>query len=147
MSSWLPTFHDRRSLRRYVRTACQVVTEEAFRLVAERTIDVSAEGMLVESNAELERGTAILFSLLLPGGQTWIDGEGRVSRVLRGLRATDGRRSLGISFERLDAVDRALLRASLRGRPPSLPARPLRMDYVSAIRMIGRDDVDSGTGR
>ena len=46
----------RRTVRRAVRLACQVVSEDAFRLVGRRALDLSPAGMLLESDADAQIG-------------------------------------------------------------------------------------------
>ncbi|MDH5490712.1 MAG: PilZ domain-containing protein [Myxococcales bacterium] len=127
---------DRITLRRAIRTRCQVVAEEGFRLLGEETLDLSEEGMLLVSTASAELGERVFVSLCLPSGRSWIDAEGEVTRIVRGRRLGDRSPSLGLRFDRLDAPDRALLKGSLRHRPPPLPLRRERVDYAATIRAI-----------
>lgn len=125
--------HDRRSVRRGVRTECQVVAEEGFRLLGEHTLDVSTTGLLLLSDANVRVGEAVILSLRLPGGVSWIDATGVIARVVRGVRRHDRGRGVGVAFDRLATFDRALLLGSLHGRPPLAPGRDLRRDYASAV--------------
>lgn len=123
----------RRSLRRSVRTECEVVAEEGFRLLGTWTLDLSADGLLLDSGAPVVIGEPVLISLRIPRGSTWIDAEGRVARAIAGQRLGDCGTALGIRFERVDAVDRAILDASLLGLPPTFPRRHMRMDYAATV--------------
>jgi len=124
---------ERGSVRRACRAPCQVVTEEGFALVSEETIDISTDGILVRSEKVVRVGEPVILSLRTPRGTSWIDAEGRVARVVEGRREGDLSRAVGVRFDRMDPVDRAILAGSLRGLPPPLPARAPRRDYASVI--------------
>jgi len=127
----------RRSVRRGVRLRCEVVDDRRFALVARRAVDLSEDGMLVECNRrDVDVGDTLVISFRAPGTSLWIDASGRVARVVRGRRPSDRGRCLGISFEGLSLDDRAALKETLRHRPPPLPSRGLRRDYVSTIAEI-----------
>jgi c-di-GMP-binding flagellar brake protein YcgR len=126
----------RRVLRRAARVPCQVVAERGFRLVAERTVDLSMDGMLVRSDSEVSLGEEVLVALRMPSGRIWVDAQARVARIIEGRRRGDGGRALGIRFEEISNVDRALLGASLHGMPPPVPARQIRRDYATTVRLI-----------
>ena len=126
----------RKGLRRAISTECQVVTEEGFHLLGEETLDVSDKGLLVASHASACIGETVFVSLRLPRGQSWIDAEGTVVRVVRGLRNGDAGRGFGIRFERIDDFDLILLRAALDGVPPTVPARRVRPDYAATVANI-----------
>ncbi|MEO0326369.1 MAG: PilZ domain-containing protein, partial [Myxococcota bacterium] len=123
----------RSTVRRAVRTRCEVVAEQGFRLLATETSDVSDMGLLVPSAAGVALGEVVFVSLRLPARVSFIDAEAEVVRVLRGRRHTDHTRSIGLHFTRIDAADRALLLASLRGLPPPIPARPRPKDYAASV--------------
>ena len=63
-------------------------------------------------------------SFMAPYSRTWIDAEGTVARVIHARREGDVSRALGISFEYVDEVARAVLRQNLQGLPP--PVMPRR---------------------
>lgn len=126
----------RRGLRRSISTHCQVVTDEGFRLLGEETLDVSDKGLLVASRASACLGEKVFVSLRLPRGQTWIDAEGTIVRVVRGLRNGDSGRGFGIRFERIDDFDLILLRSALDGVPPTVPSRRVRPDYAATVANI-----------
>ena len=116
-----------------MRTRCEVGAEQGFRLLATETSDVSDAGLLVPSAEGVALGEVVFISLRLPARMSFIDAEAEVVRVLRGRRSTDRARSIGLHFTRLDAGDQALLRASLRGLPPPVPARPRGKDYAASV--------------
>ncbi len=128
----------RRSARRAVSVPCQVVREPGFVLLADRTVDLSAEGALVHSAIPVPLGEPVLVSLRLPGGLSWIDAEAVVRRVILGRRGSDAGCALALRFDRIDAIDRALLLASIEGLPPPVPARLLRRDYARTVASIAR---------
>ena len=136
MITWVPESRDRKVLRRKVRANCQVVAEDGFRLLGIRTLDLSDEGLLLHSSAPVKLGEAVFVSLELPGMSQWVDAEALVARVVRGRRDTDTLCGIGLSFQRMDPLDRAILRASLVDRPPPVPSRHPRKDYAAAIRTM-----------
>lgn len=136
MASWVKKARDRRSVRRAVAVDCQVVAEDGFRLIGEQTLDLSEQGMLVRSDAEVFPGESVIISMRAPRSRQWLDAEARVVRLVAGRRDRDRGRAVGLRFERMDALDYAVLAGSLRGLPPPLPGRLLRADYAAAIRAI-----------
>lgn len=111
----------RSSTRRAVSIPCQVVRERGFRLVADRTIDLSVDGMLVPLGVPLDGGEPVIASFEIPG--TWIDVEGVVTRIVHGRRPYDDAPAVGVAFRGLSASARAALAGFLHGRPPPLPRR------------------------
>ena len=128
----------RQSVRRDAHTECQVVAEDGFRLLGERTLDVSDEGLLLQSEALADIGETVFVSLKVPGGVSWSDAAGVIVRYIRGLRDGDRGRGWGIRFEQIDPVDRGILRGALVGRPPPLPCRVVKRDYATTIADIWR---------
>lgn len=129
--SFAPLF-TRRFLRRSIKTPCQVVAEDGFRLLGEETLDLSEEGMLIGSTAKVVVGESVILSVQMPGGSSWIDAEGTVQRVLwRGIQ----RRAIGVEFKTLSSIDRALLIGGLYRVAPALAWQPRarRRDYASAL--------------
>jgi hypothetical protein len=134
--AWIARASQRRTVRRAVGTVCQVVVEEAFALLGERAIDLSTEGMLLESEHEPTVGADVIVSFRAPGTRIWLDAEATVARIVRGRRRADRARGIGLRFRGMDAVSRAILHATLEGRPPPVPARQVRKDYARSIRTI-----------
>ncbi len=128
--------NDRLAVRRAVWVDCQAVAEEGFRLIGDRILDLSTSNMLVRSDEAVRLYESVVVSLKCPNGISWIDAEAEVVRVVRGLRATDPLRAVGLRFTRMDAVDRGLLVGSLQELPPPIPARRLRRDYAGAVAEI-----------
>lgn len=127
---------ERRSLRRVARTCCQVVADDGFRLLGEETLDLSPDGLLLRSDATARLGERVYVSLRLPRGRSWIDAEGEVARVVRGLRRTDPAPALAVRFTRIDAFDRALLSGALERLPTVRAARQVRRDYAATVANI-----------
>ena len=128
----------RRSLRRAVTTECQVVSDRLFRLLSDQALDISKEGMLVESDALTCVGEELIVSFRLPGTRLWLDAEAEVARIVRGRRTGDRHRALGIRFTHIDSLNLAMLSGSLVGTPPPVPHRRLRRDYARTVEMIQR---------
>lgn len=128
---------DRSALRRSVRTDCQVVAEAEFQLLGVRTIDLSTEGLLLETELVDDCvGMPVLVSLRAPGTRLWLDAEGIVVRTAPARRMLDRIPAFGVRFERMDTIDRSLLASSLRGHPPPIPRRPIRRDYAKTVSLI-----------
>jgi hypothetical protein len=138
MTSFFFRAMERRTVRRAVATDCQVVTDTPFELIGERAIDLSRDGMLVVSDASPALGEELIVSFRVPGTRLWLDAEAEVARVLRGRRALDRARAVGLRFTRMDTLTRAVLDGSLVGRPPPVPARRARRDYARTVQMIHR---------
>lgn len=126
----------RLAVRRAVRLACQVVSEDAFRLVGRRALDLSPAGMLIESDADVRLGDELLVSFRAPRSGLYIDTSARIVRVIAGRRPGDHGRCVGLRFEHLDPLMRSVLGASLAGLPPPLPQRNARIDYAATVRAI-----------
>jgi hypothetical protein len=120
-----PRVSRRSATRREIALPCQVVRERDFRLVAERTLDVSIDGMLVPLDRSLAEnvavGDSVILSFEIPG--IWVDAEGTVARIIQGRRPSDDGRACGIVFDAIGAATRAALAGYLHGRPPPLPRR------------------------
>jgi hypothetical protein len=121
--SMLPwSSQSRRPVRHSAHIACQIVRERDFRLVADRVVNLSLNGMLVGPADPVLTGEKIIVSFPSPTKKgKWIDAEARVTRVLHGRRPGEYRRSLGLEFEHLDAESRAALQECLQRIPPTPP--------------------------
>lgn len=134
----------RASARREVCLPCQAVRESDFRLVAERTLDVSTYGMLLRGARSVAVGESIIVSFFIPG--MWIDAEATVARVVHGRRPSDEGPAFGVIFDRMGAPMRAALAGYLHGRPPPLPRRgPLaRMRRGEAMPVLADEAIMLG---
>ena len=130
--------NDRREVRRAMGITCQVVRERDFRLVAERALDLSPDGMLVQSEAELEVGESLIVSFKATQLGLWFDTEASVARIVKGRRDGDRGAGIGLSFSTLDRVKRLILRGHLRRVPPPLPRRTQRIDWSATVRSFNR---------
>jgi PilZ domain-containing protein len=121
----------RREIRRALRMGCRVVRESNLRLVGDRTVDLSPEGLLVLSDERIDANEELIVSFMATDLGIWFDTMARVSRVVEGRRDGDAGRAVGVRFTSLPAVSRLILRGNLRRVPPPLPRRPrVRIDVV-----------------
>ncbi len=140
---------NRLEVRRNLRLRCQVVTQEAFRLVGDVALDLSLTGILVRCSGDISSGDASLgdtslgdhvyVSLPILGGSAWLDTEGEVRRMVHGRRGPDRGLCAGIAFTSLQLAEYSLLRAGLSQLPPPVPTRPLRRDYARSMRTWADD--------
>jgi hypothetical protein len=133
----------RREIRRTVRLGCHARAMNDWRLVGDRVLDLSPEGMLLLSDDRAEEGMPLVVSFQATELPIWFDTCATVTRVIEGRRPGDRGRALGIRFDTLPAVSRLILRGHLR-RLPEAPAQrdlPLdiarsRVDYAGDVRRI-----------
>ena len=111
----------RNSTRREVMLPCQAVREHDFVLIADRTLDLSAEGMLIPMKRKVLTGEAIIVSFQIPG--MWIDIEAIVARIVHNRRPGDDGLAAGLVFDRISPSARAALAGYLHGRREPLPRR------------------------
>jgi len=128
--------NERREMRRAVSVPCQIVRERDFRLVSDRALDLSPDGMLVASRCDVEPGEALLVSFQATELGLWFDSEARVARVVRGRRPSDRGEAIGLAFSTLSRVQRFILRGQLRRVPPPVPRRPQRIDWSATVRSL-----------
>ncbi|HEY1958950.1 MAG TPA: PilZ domain-containing protein [Polyangiaceae bacterium] len=128
--------NDRRATRHHVRIDCEVVRENDFRLVGHRTLDLSAEGMLVRTATDVCVGERVFVTFQATTLGLWFDTEAEITRLIRGRRPEDEGRAFGLRFVDMPSVSRLILRGHLRRVPPPLPQRPRRVDYAATIRQI-----------
>ncbi len=114
-----------------------MIEEQEFVLLAEQVVDLSVDGMMVESDELPAVGTPVFVSFKAPGTDVWIDTEATVARVSRGRRGGGDVSGLGLRFGNMAPESRAILARSLIGRPPPVPGRHLRRDYAATIRVLG----------
>lgn len=144
------TFPRFRSSRHNMRSACQVVRERDFSLVADTISDLSITGMLVAPADPVLTGEKLIISFRLPGTDSWIDTGGFVARVVHGRRPHDRTRCLGILFDDLSHRLRFTLERSLRRLPLCPPgvgraprADKARLNLLAV--MSGKSVLDSRT--
>jgi hypothetical protein len=127
---------DRNALRRQLRMPCQVVCEHGFTLLASECVDLSLEGMGVRALFPAHEGSPVLVSFRLPNSSLYIDVEAHIARMAWGRRREDAGAVLGLRFTALDRTDRAILASRLRGMPPPVPRRRVRVDYAASVLAI-----------
>ncbi len=127
----------REASRRAVLLSCEAVRDRGFMLAGRRLLDLSSQGAFLESDSELDLGEEIYLSFRAPNTRLWMDARGIVVRRIEGKRRGDRARGVGLRFLPLDAPDRAVLEATLSKVPPTLPSRPIEVDYAKAIQEIG----------
>ncbi len=126
-----PPPNRRGEIRRVTRLGCIVRRLDTWRLVGDRTLDVSPEGMLVLSDERLASGTELVVSFQATELPIWFDTLATVSRVVEGRRPGDAGRALGVHFETLPAVSRLILRGHLRKHPMTRARRELPIELAS----------------
>lgn len=127
----------RAELRRGVSLACEAVAGYGFRLLGRRALDVSPTGMLIETRGAYARiGEEVIVTFQPPRSRLWIDAVAKVARIVKGRRRTDRAQAIGLAFVSMDAADRAILAAKLRGHPPPVPGRQLPVDYAAEVQAI-----------
>jgi hypothetical protein len=99
-----------------VQPSCEVVRTRDFRLVGTRILDLSATGMLLETDLSILTGEELIVSFKSPA-ERWFDCEANVARVVHGRRRSDGPRALGIAFDAIDPWNELLLCEHLRSAP------------------------------
>lgn len=127
---------ERLGLRRGVRLPCQVVRESDFALISDLCLDLSPRGMRVRALSPLRRGDQVLVSFRVPDAGVHMDLRAVVSRVAPGRRRGESCASVGLSFVGISAFQGMLLSARLKGFPPPVPMRHLRVDYAGAVRAV-----------
>jgi hypothetical protein len=126
----------RRAIRRALPIECHVVRERDFRIIATRGLDLSAHGMLVVADGiPVLTGEPVFLSFVLPRTGRWFDAEATVARVVHGRRPGDKGRAFGLAFDFVDEEVRRHTETRLRGTPPPIPARALRIDYAASIHL------------
>jgi hypothetical protein len=126
-----PPPNRRGEMRRSARLGCVVRRMDTWRLVGDRTVDLSPQGMLVLSDERLDWGTELVVSFQATDLPIWFDTLGTVTRVVEGRRPGDPGRALGVRFETLPSVQRLILRGHLRRHPPTASRRERPMELVS----------------
>jgi len=135
----LPT-NRRHEMRRLVRLPCRVRRMSDWRLMGDRSLDLSPQGMLLLSDERAEEGLDLVVSFQATELPIWFDTCARVTRVIEGRRPGDAGRAIGMHFETLPAVQRLILRGFLRRMPDVPPQRELPIDlampFVDYARQI-----------
>jgi c-di-GMP-binding flagellar brake protein YcgR len=136
MFDFLPTDRERVAFRHAVHVDCQIVREHDFKLVANKSLDVSATGMQVVSELDVAIGESVIVSFRAPRTDRFIDAEAVITRVVRGRRRGDVARSIGLEFSTIDRASFITLKSALRRLPPTRARRPSRLDYAGLARVV-----------
>ena len=138
-----PPPNRRGEMRRATRIGCTVRRMDTWRLVGDRTVDLSPQGMLLLSDERLDWGTELVVSFQATELPIWFDTLASITRIVEGRRPGDAGRALGVHFETLPSVSRLILRGYLRRHPPTLSRRerpvelaPVDPDYAKRVRDI-----------
>lgn len=126
--------NERRETRRSIEVPCYVVRERDFKLIADRSLDLSPDGMLVATEYDVAPDEDVLVSFQATSLGLWFDTEAKITRVVRGRRAGDRGRAAALAFSSLDRVRRFILRGHLRRVPPPIPRRAQRIDWSATVR-------------
>jgi hypothetical protein len=126
----------RHTARHNVHLPCRLISLSDFRILGERTLDVSTRGAQVSCEQHVRVGTDVLLSFALPHSDRWIDAEAVVTRVMHARRLFDGIRSVGLSFVNFDRLSSVMLASKVGHVPPPLPHRHLRRHYAAWVEHI-----------
>ena len=127
----------RRTVRRAWNTPCWAIRLDDCSLLGERILDLSPRGVLLACDAPVEPDKPVFISFRAPGtDDLWLNAEAEVARVVNGLRLDDPGYCLGLRLTYFDALSRIRLERRLRGLPPPVPRRRVRVDYADTVRRI-----------
>lgn len=146
----------RRTDRHLVASRGQAVSLDGFRLVGERFLDASAEGVLLACDERVELGEQLVVSFPVPGSELVFDAEAEVVRIVRGERPGDPGYCAGLRFTSFDRAERLALGVDLRALPlvprhlrwgteRPVPLRKVKGPVViRAVVPVGGRDATSG---
>lgn len=95
----------------------QAVALDGFRLIGDRILDASAEGVLLACDDRVALGESVILSFPVPNSDLVFDAEAEVVRVIRGERDGDPGYCAGLRFVDFDRRDRLALGLDLRALP------------------------------
>jgi hypothetical protein len=124
----------RGEIRRSVYLGCRVRKLANQRLVGDRMLDLSPQGMFLLSDENVDPGTEVFVSFLATDLPIWFDTRATVARVVEGRRVGDDGHGLGLRFRALPAVSRVILRGHLRKAERKAPQR-----WSAALATTKRD--------
>jgi len=105
----------RRAVRRLVDLECGVYSDLWGEAIAHRATDVSEEGLWIQTDLLLERGTEVTLTFYPPDWEEPLYVAGRVQRVeLQKRTGDEGAVGMGIEFEALRSDERRRLMQSIR---------------------------------
>jgi hypothetical protein len=92
--------------------------------------------MLLWSKKSAHIGEELIVTFRVPGTRVWIDTFATVVRVVHNRRPGDRGPAIGLAFGPLSTEEQRVLRGALTIFPPTLPARPQRLDYAATAAFI-----------
>jgi hypothetical protein len=132
----------RGEMRRSVRIGCRV-RAAGGRLIGDRTVDLSPQGLLLLSDEDLAPGSELDVTFQASEPLLWFETRATVRRIVEGRRPGDRGRAVGLHFDSLSAVSRLILRGHLRKLPQPQPHRqvphelvPAAIDYAGDVTRI-----------
>lgn len=128
--------NERKVMRRAVPLGCLAIRESDGRVIAERALDISSDGMLLSTPAIVDQDEHLLITFRATELGLLFVTEAEVARVVAGRRHGDRGPAIGVRFTSLDPIQRFILRGAFRKVPPPLPKRKPRLDYASTARVI-----------
>ena len=120
----------RRTARHLVATRGQAVALDGFRLIGERILDASAEGVLLACDDGVAIGETVIVSFPVPNSELVFDAEAEVVRLVRGEREGDPGYCAGLRFVGFDRRERLALGLDLR----ALPLAPRRVRWGAGMK-------------
>lgn len=126
----------RRYTRHLLRSRGQAVALDGFRLIGERILDCSAEGVLLACDDGVTLGESVIISFPVPKSPLVFDAEAEVVRIIRGERDGDPGYCAGLRFVGFDRRDRLALGVDLR----SFPQVPRRLRWGATTRSEHGED-------
>ncbi|MDQ3033709.1 MAG: PilZ domain-containing protein [Myxococcota bacterium] len=128
-----PAARYRRTARHALAARGQAVALDGFRLIGERILDASAEGVLLACDDRIAIGESVILSFPVPNSDLVFDAEAEVVRIVRGERDGDRGYCAGLRFVDFDRRDRLALGLDLR----SLPLAPRQVRWGAGPRAGG----------
>lgn len=122
----------RRTTRHLLRSRGQAVALDGFRLIGERILDCSAEGVLLACDDGVTLGESVIISFPVPKSPLVFDAEAEVVRIIRGEREGDPGYCAGLRFVDFDRRDRLALGVDLR----IFPQIPRRLRWGSSHQSV-----------
>ncbi len=132
----MSTQHARSHRRHLVHARCIVRSSRDGRLLGDRTLDVSYSGVCLAALGPALLGERVEISLELPGTSVWVEGRGRVERLIAGRRSEDHGPAIGVRVDRMDGMRRLLMTSVASRYPEVARARGATRDYASTVARI-----------
>ena len=125
-----PSSRFRRMSRHLLASRGQAVSLGEFRLIGERFLDASAEGVLLACDDRVALGERLVISFPVARTGLWFDAEAEVVRILSGHREGDPGYCAGLRYTHFDRKDRLALGVDLR----TFPLAPQRIRWGQPAR-------------